>query len=446
MIILAIDTSCDETSVSVLKDDVVVVQEVSSQIKDQSKWGGVVPMLARRKHFERMELVLVRALLRAGRKLDWPVELNVKLKSVLRQLRLELSASQSAGDLPIKTIGGSYLDHSLAALPRQFTLKHLQNCPNPGIDIIAVTVGPGLAVALEVGVAAAKGLATAWSIPATPINHMEGHFWSGFLRNSKGTAQSPVVLNYDPRIFAQQQENQAEEEQTQISPYPILGLLVSGGHTEMVFSPRYGMQQIVGQTVDDAAGEAFDKFSVMLNIGYPGGPVIEQLAEPVYRDKTALQNARKLYPLPIPMQSSGDLNFSFSGLKTAALYLKEGKEKTSALKVSAVRQFAASFQYSVTFSLRNKLRKAVAEFRPSLLMAGGGVIANKEIRKMIRNVGKEFSIPTLLPDARYLGDNASMIGMVGYLNALAKRNILNTTDISKLDRNPSLKITDSFSF
>jgi len=227
--ILAIDTSCDETAVAISQDRRIVSNVIASQINIHKKWGGVVPHLAKRAHQDKIDHVLKQALQRAKTK------------------------------------------------PQQ-------------LQAIAVTFGPGLAPALEIGILKAKDLTKKHQKPLIAINHMEAHLLSSFALNSKNNGP---LKSYSKNHF------------------PILGLLVSGGHTQLVLVKSIGNYQLLGETLDDAAGEALDKLAKMLKLGYPGGPIIEIMAKKGKPDKI---------PLPVPMQHSKDLNFSFSGLKTAALY------------------------------------------------------------------------------------------------------------------------------
>lgn len=280
------------------------------------------------------------------------------------------------------------------------------------IDAIAVTYGPGLAPSLEVGIAKAVELASSHDLPLLATNHMEGHLLSSFAANSAGTTPFSAK-NTSPQ-------------------YPALGFLISGGHTQLVLMKAIGDYQIVGQTLDDAAGEAYDKVGRMLKLGYPGGPLLAKLA------KTGNPNR---FPLPEPMKHRQDLNFSFSGLKTAALYeLRKHPEPYSA---EFCADFAASFQQAVILMLTRRFKKALQIYKPKMVLLGGGVVSNLEIRSTVRKIAKDAGIPTYIPYSKKLfTDNAAMIGIAAY--HMAKRGLF--WDMSQtLDRVPNLSIESSSS-
>ncbi|MCX6816683.1 MAG: tRNA (adenosine(37)-N6)-threonylcarbamoyltransferase complex transferase subunit TsaD [Candidatus Beckwithbacteria bacterium] len=360
-LILAIDTSCDETCAAVSYGRQILSNVISSQINIHAKYGGVVPHLAKRAHLEKIEFVVTEALKR----------------SVLKGLKL-----------------------------RQQPEKNSKRTDLTGIDAVAVTVGPGLAPALEVGVNFAKNLAQKLNKPLIAVNHLEGHLLS-CLANMTGTV---------PYIF------------------PAIGLIVSGGHTELVLVKSIGHYQLLGQTLDDAAGEALDKLAKMLQLGYPGGPIIEELA------KLGNPDAIKL---PVPLQHSNDLNFSFSGLKTAAMYIIQ-KRNTPGVKdvhtpgvksseVKFVYDLCASFQQAIAKSLTTKLIFAIDHYYPASLLLGGGVLSNLYFRRQIR---QSVNLPLYLPKNKKLfTDNAAMICIPAYYKFLKKDFV---KDISTLDRQPNL--------
>jgi len=348
--ILAIDTSCDETSAAVTCNDRVVSNVISSQVELHRKYGGVVPALAKRAHKQRINAVISEALKRALPKIS--------------------KSSQS---------------------------------PYINIDAIAVTQGPGLAPALEIGIAKAKELSLNYKKALIAVNHMEGHLLSSFAKNSAG--KGPFT-NFKPR-------------------FPALGLLVSGGHTQLVLMKDFGQYQLLGETLDDAAGEAFDKVAKMLNLGYPGGPIIETIAKSGNPDK---------YNLPIPLKDSKTLNFSFSGLKTACLYLVQKLERQKAKNYHP--NVAASFQKVLSLHLAEKLSLAIQRYQPRMVLLGGGVISNLTVRKHLRKAAKDFNLPSFLPySKKLLTDNAAMIGVAAYYQALQGKFVKNPRD---LDRLPNL--------
>jgi N6-L-threonylcarbamoyladenine synthase len=347
MKILAIDTSCDETSAAVTDGRRVLSNVIYSQILLHKKWGGVVPSIAKRAHEERIDFVVESAL--------------TKLK-------------------PSKNFDDRLLDE---------------------IDAIAVTQGPGLAVALEVGIRKAKELALKYQKKLIAVNHLEGHIYSAFVQNSKGNPRHDFK-------------------------FPYLALIVSGGHTEFVIFKDHLDYEIIGSTLDDAAGEALDKAAKLLGLGYPGGPVLERLARDV--------DNKDSHNFPRPMLKTKDLNFSFSGLKTSFYYyLKNNPNQTSKIKL-----LSSSFQEAVFDTLVKKTERAIKFTTINQLIVVGGVVANLRLRKLMRDLVKKYKGEVLFPTYKYLtGDNAAMIGVVaGYK---AKKSLL-VKDIDKLDRIPRMSL------
>lgn len=348
--ILAIDTSCDETSAAVTVDDRVMSNIVSSQVEFHQEYGGVVPHIARRMHQKLIEPVIAGALKMARK--NW---------------------SQ--------------------------------------IDALAITFGPGLAPALEVGIAKAKELAQKHSKPLIAVNHMEAHLLSSFAKNSKGNGPFKTINHQ----------------------FPILGLLVSGGHTQLVLMKKLGKYQLLGETLDDAAGEAFDKVAKMLDLGYPGGPIISELAK---KGQPANRRGKPKYELPVPMKGSKDLNFSFSGLKTACLYKIQKIRAERKPDKKFFQDFAASFEKAVAQALAVKLKKAIEKYNPKQIVLGGGVICNLAIRKKARTTAKKFGLQVFIPySQKLLTDNAGMVGVCAWHQAKRSDFVKN---ISLLDRQPNL--------
>lgn len=349
--ILAIDTSCDETSVAVVQNRKILSSVRFSQIDLHKEYGGVVPMIARRAHQESIQGVYEEALRKS--------KLNIE-----------------------------------------------------DINYIAVTYGPGLAIDLEVGIEFAKEFAIKYSKPLVPVNHMEGHLLSSLVLNSKGKG----LVNEDKLgdIF------------------PALGLLVSGKHTEIILVSDFGKYQKLGQTLDDAAGEAFDKVGRMLNFGYPGGPVVSEFAKKGELGKIQL---------PIPMEKSKDLNFSYSGLKTACLYrIKELRESGVAEK-EWIYDFCRTFVESLTRSLEIKLELAIKQYpNVKTVLVGGGVIQSEFILRRLGSLVKKYDINYFYPTVEDRGDNAAMIGIAGYYNILRNNYLTKLEDIQKLDRDPRLSL------
>ena len=271
------------------------------------------------------------------------------------------------------------------------------------IDLIAVTRGPGLAPSLLVGINFARALAYRFRKPIIGVNHIEGHIFSNWLLGEK--------VNF-----------------------PALILVVSGGHTELVLMSAKGGSasggkdsmgyQIVGQTLDDAAGECFDKSARILGLGFPGGPAIAAEAK-----KFKIENLKLKISLPRPMVNSNNYNFSFSGLKTAVLYSYKGKNKSA---------MAYEIQEAIIDVLIAKTLKAVKNFQPKTVMIAGGVAANKKLREYLVKKIAPYEIPLLIPNLAYTTDNAAMIAAAGYFNYLKKKPRENSWKNIKTDANLKL--------
>jgi N6-L-threonylcarbamoyladenine synthase len=317
----------------------------------------------------------------------------------------------------------------------------------PPVDAIAVTFGPGLEPALWVGINFAKALGAVWDIPVVPVNHMEGHIVSALLRSAETADQRGLnadgrgiknenskleILNskqYSNSKFKTQDKQTISYKLKAIS-YPALALLISGGHTELVLIKKLGQYEIIGETLDDAVGEAFDKVARILGLPYPGGPEISRLAE---RARSYKLEARS-YKLPRPMLRSGDLNFSFSGLKTAVLYMVKKITGESGKLVRDIQRqvgmskrlrslIAREFEDAVTEVLISKTTKAIKEFEAKTLIIAGGVIANAHIRSAFEEL-RQTAFPhldLLIPEIPYSTDNALMIAVTGFLNLASGR-------------------------
>ncbi len=373
-LILAIDTSCDDTSVAVLRGRSVLSSVISSQVELHKKWGGVVPDIAKRAHKENIGKVYQEALKRA-------------------------------------------------------------RITEAEIEFVAVTYGPGLAIALEVGVEFAKRLAYSQKKKLVPINHMEGHLLASFILNRQ--AKGRIEQDQEDKVF------------------PALALLMSGNHTEIIYAAGLNKYEILGETLDDAAGEAFDKVARMLDLGYPGGPVMTLLAGRADKkwadarlgfeernDKKPLSEIAGRFGLPIPMMRSGDLNFSFSGLKTACLYKIRDLRARYAKDTDWSYDFAREFINAIAKSLTFKLRKAI-KLHPEIksVVIGGGVSNNEYIVREIGSLAKKTGKKYFLPEARFRSDNAGMIGIAAYYNIVNKKYWIEGEDILQLDRKPMLKLT-----
>ena len=385
MKILAIETSCDETSVAIMEVNGsrhqptlrVCEHLVASQVEMHAKFGGVVPNLAKREHQRLLVPLTLRALKKAG--------MHKSSKFKVQGLTLTLKN---------KNLLQTILEREPELLS-QFS-KRILPLDIPDIDVIAVTHGPGLAPALWVGVNFAKALALVWKKSVIPMNHMKGHLYAAFV---------PETIHYSaPFQFPRLR-------------FTVIALLVSGGHTELVLMKKFGDYKIIGETLDDAAGEAFDKVARMMKLGYPGGPAIAAEAAKFKNVKIESLKIR----LPRPMISSKDYNFSFSGLKTAVLYalrdLPKGKRMTSVIPA-----MAKEFQDAVVDVLVAKTIRAAKEYGAKTIAVGGGVSANHLLRdRLLEEVKKQLPNAKLfLPHVSLTGDNALMIAIAAALDGKKK--------------------------
>ena len=253
-----------------------------------------------------------------------------------------------------------------------------------GVDYVAVTSGPGLITSLILGTSLAKTLAYSANLPLIGINHIEGHIYSNWLANKELAKNSPKY-------------------------FPALVLVVSGGHTELVLMKGHGIYQLIGQTLDDAVGEAYDKVAKLLDLGYPGGPIVSRLA---------LAGDKNKYDFPRPMISKNNFDFSFAGLKTAVLYALEKKQK---INQRDVKDICASFQAAVIEVLTKKTILAAQKFSVKSIMLAGGVSANLQLQKSLAQNAKKISLPFFCPDIKYSGDNAAMIAVAAYYKLKSKQ-------------------------
>ena len=308
--ILAIETSCDETAASIIKDGTEIISNVvSSQIESHKRFGGVVPEIASRHHVEQMTIVI---------------------EECLKQANME---------------------------PADLTA-------------IAVTEGPGLVGALLIGINAAKAFAFAHSLPLVPVHHIAGHIYANNL--------------------------------VQPMEFPLLALVVSGGHTELVYMKEHGSFELIGETRDDAAGEAYDKVARVLNLPYPGGPHIDRLAH----------EAEEAVPFPRVWLEEGSYDFSFSGLKSAVINYKHNIDQRGEEIIPA--HVAKGFQDSVVEVLTAKTLRAAREYGVKQVIAAGGVSTNKGLRTSLETTFKAEGIPFYVPPLKLCTDNAAMIGAAGH--------------------------------
>jgi N6-L-threonylcarbamoyladenine synthase len=371
MILLAIETSCDETAVSIVKRVrgknirfEVLSHKVLSQIDLHAQYGGVFPALAKREHTKALTQLIAEALDEA--------ELLVERSNTYHIP----SASRKKLDTLLERE-----EEMLSAMKVM-----IEGIQKPLIDAIAVTQGPGLEPALWVGVNAALALHLVWDIPLYPVNHMEGHIITG-------------ALSLEENVY-------------EISPmnFPACALLISGGHTELVRIPKLRSYKVIGQTRDDAVGEAFDKVARMLSLPYPGGPEISRLAERSRKEGLMVDEDLRL---PRPMLHSGDLDCSFSGLKTAVL---TRIKKRGALDDITKQMLALEFENAVTDVLVAKSKQAIYESNAKTLIVGGGVSANTHIRFALKQLAESEGFDLFVPDKELSTDNGIMIAATGLLH------------------------------
>lgn len=344
MIILGIETSCDESAASIIKFDkrrghlFVLANIISSQIDIHKKYGGVIPEVAAREHVGQIIPVIDTALKKAN--------LNYKK-----------------------------------------------------IDYIAVTKGPGLITSLLSGVETARSLAFAWEKPIIEVNHIAGHIYANFIDNYK-----------------------------QIK-YPALILTVSGGHTNLILMNKDFKLKIIGETLDDAAGEAYDKAAKMLGLGYPGGPLIAKQAQ-IYSEQINKEGESNIF-LPRPMLNDKTFNFSFSGLKTALLY-KLQKDKNWRKRIP---EYCFKFQEAVNSVLIKKTITAATKYQVKSVLLSGGVSANLDLREKLEKAVKGMSEKTkfFCPQLQYTTDNAAMIATAGLFLALKGK----TKNFSQIKADPN---------
>jgi len=460
--ILAIETSCDETAVAVIcgtnysarnnNQETITKQisnanieypkimsnVVSSQVDLHAKTGGIVPEVASRAHMESILPVIEEALMEGSRERG----VGSKNKKLLTPYALPLTE----------------------------------------ITHIAVTAGPGLIGSLLVGFNTAKAMAYALDVPIIPINHIEGHIYSAFSGEiSKSefltlpTGRQVSKKNHnDPKAKKlKSPEGTPVEGSYDLTPdsFPILALTVSGGHTSLTLMEDHGKYLTIGQTRDDAAGEAFDKVAKLLNLGYPGGPEVSRLAEK-YRSSRALgegslesENPALPTPhsqqivLPRPMINDKSFDFSFSGLKTAVLEVVRQLESQSVIASKAKQsikkiataddglamtdngrlldtqkaEICAAFEDAVVDVLCAKTLRAAEKYHPKMVLLAGGVAANKRLREVLSNKLKTNNYQLVLPPAELCGDNAAMIGLAAFYHII--RGDVGHWDEIKIDSN-----------
>ena len=360
MRILAIETSCDDTCIAIIevfsKEKLqfkILSDIVSSQVEIHKKWGGVFPAMAKREHQKNLVVVLKEALEKAKllQKLENPSKIN-RNKTLRKLLERE------------------------ECLVKKLT-KFLKNYKKPDIDLIAVTTGPGLEPCLWSGINFAKALAYYWNLSIIPVNHIEAHIFANFVGS-------------DSKLF------------------PAVCLVVSGGHTQLILMPKIGSYKILGETRDDAAGECFDKVARILGLGYPGGPIISQLAAEL---KPKTKNQKPKIILPRPMINHKDYDFSFSGLKTAVLYNFKTQSKKTQKSKRYIKEICKETQQAVIDVLLSKTKRAAKDLKAKTIILGGGVVANKELRKQFKKAFLKEGLRLFFPELKFSTDNAVMVGI-----------------------------------
>ena len=331
MIVIGIESSCDETSIAILKNGKITANLISSQ-DFHKKFGGVVPELSSRAHLQ---------------------IINPLVKEALQKSSISLN----------------------------------------DVELITATAGPGLIGALLVGLTYAKGLSYSLNKPFIGVNHIEGHIFSGFLMEEK-------------------------------PEFPFIALVVSGGHTLLLLVKSFTEIVKLGSTVDDAAGEAFDKVSKMLGLGYPGGPKIQAAATKGDQNKINFPISQLKYPY----------NFSFSGIKTSVLRYVQSLNGN--MNEQIINDIAASFQFAVVQALIRKLEKAIQNFNIKSISVVGGVAANKMLRESASELANKYDIKLIIPAFEYCGDNAAMIAFRGEsLYAAGVRDTLESKPFPGLSQN-----------
>jgi N6-L-threonylcarbamoyladenine synthase len=443
MKLLAIETSCDETALAILKIKgpatkpafSVLSHNVASQIALHAQYGGVFPAMAKREHAKNIVPLFEKTLSEANHLSPLSQKQHPDKLQYVRMSRLE-----------------KLLEREREMYEQLVPL--LSRIKKPKIDAIAVTTGPGLEPTLWVGINFARALSYIWDIPLVPVNHMEGHILSFAVpqtkESSKRKALNPKCLEFRISNFE----------------FPIVSLLVSGGHTEIVLVKDWGKYKVIGHTVDDAVGEAFDKVARMLDLPYPGGPQISRLAEEARKNAELMRNdteknssvstkdyrlATSDFVLPRPMLHSGDFNFSYSGLKTAVLYhirdLTGGNKRT--LTDEEKSAIALEFENAAIEVLVKKTMKAMKKYGASTLLVGGGVAANSHLRNELARMCKEANTNTnththtytvLFPTRELSTDNAIMIGIAGGAAYMKKKKGVKYTS-KKLTANGNMALS-----
>lgn len=419
--ILAIESSCDETSAAVLEvchpefisgshkekilkhpsrlenqseaevqnDNLnikILSNVVSSQVKLHSKYGGVYPELASREH----------------------------VKNIIPVLEATLQQTNSRTQKRKNNLVHKFISSSVSKFSNE-------------IDYLAVTTTPGLIGSLLAGVNTVKTLSFTTSIPIIPVNHLEGHIYANFITDELTNEKTKKRKKHPVHKFIS----------SSVPEFPLLALVVSGGHTSLIYMKDHIDYKIIGETIDDAAGEAYDKVAKMLGLGYPGGPIIDAIASKflisnskflkksqyfkskIRNNNLAIEQFGNSPLFPRPLINKNNFNFSFSGLKTAVLYYAKDKKITKNLQA----KIAYEFQEAVTDVLVTKTLKAAQKYKVKSIILGGGVAANSRLRNKFKsNVKCQMSNVSLhIPPIKYCTDNAAVIGAAAVYKLLKEK-------------------------
>jgi N6-L-threonylcarbamoyladenine synthase len=388
MIILAIETSCDDTAISIIKTSASALKKkqpvfndfeilsdfVSSQVKIHAEYGGVFPAVAKREHQKALTPLLIKSLKKSG--LLKKNKKAIDAKKLLKVQKILERNQDIFNDLK----------------------EFFKNYDIPEINKIAVTIGPGLEPCLYTGINFARALSLYWNTPLSSVNHLEGHIFSNWL--------SPIEK----------------------IEFPSMALVVSGGNTQIINIENLGKYKLIGETRDDAAGECFDKTARILGLNYPGGPSIAKEAKKIKEKKYNIS-------LPRPMKYDKNYDFSFSGLKTAVLYdFKKRTEKEKKSKDYIV-EMCYEIEKAIIDVLTFKTIKAAENFKAKNILLGGGVSANKELIKEFKKQCKIKKIGFTAPLSKFSGDNATMIALTALFSSNTK-----TISWQKIKPNSNLKI------
>ena len=353
MLVLGIESSCDDTAAAVVRDGRAVLSSVvASQDSIHARYGGVVPELASRRHIEAVIPVVEEALEEAGVTMD-------------------------------------------------------------DIDGIAVTKGPGLVGSILIGLSFAKAVSYARGIPLTGVNHIQAHPFAAFITTKdEGGARA---------LGGVETLGDGEEMPPETPPFPVVALVVSGGHTTLVRMDGYLEYEVLGRTLDDAAGEAFDKAAKILGLGFPGGPAMERAAK---------KGGRTAIPFTRPYLPKKRLDFSFSGIKTAVFREVKALREKDALTEKAVADIAASFQEAVTDVLVKKALLALEDSEATNLVIAGGVACNTRLREKLQRAAEKQGLNLMAPPKKFCSDNAAFVAAIGYHQL--KKGMTDGTDLNAI--------------